>query len=344
MTHAEHSPKRRCDLSCTERSPKRRHARSIRPLAADLLLGFLSLFSLLLLLKNTNAAIGFMTSGLLLCANALIPSLFPFAVLSELIASGRVLRRLICRLLAPLGRLLALSEEGLCALTLGMLCGFPIGTRCAINAYRSGRIGREEVERVIGISCPPSSGFLIGAVGVSLLGDRTFGVRLYLSALLSGVLTGMLLRLLRRKKARTEQENEATIPITQSHVPMARQLTDAVSSAMQSMLLVCAYVVFFSTLVGAIGLILEPLGLPKELSAVLFSVFELSSGVKHAAALSSPTVARLICAVSAGWSGISVHCQTLSFCADTDLSLRPYLVSKFLQGLLTPLLAMLLGC
>ena len=34
-----------------------------------------------------------------------------------------------------------------------------------------------------------------------------------------------------------------------------------------------------------------------------------------------------------GWGGLSVHCQSLLFVLETDLSCKPYFVGKFLQGL-----------
>ena len=320
---------------------KGRSRASVRPQSADLIFGFFSLFCLLLLLRNADAALTFMTDGLTLCAKTVIPSLFPFAVLSELIASGDRLRRLLCRAASPLGRLLGLGESGLCALLLGILCGFPIGIRCAIRAYRNGELSKSEAERVIAFSGTPSSAFLISTVGVSLFGDQRFGITLYLLVLLSALVTGILLHLW--DKGRDDEDcGVPWCPQSISRPSMARRLTDAVSAATQSMLLICAYVVFFSTLVGTLGLILTPLGLPETVSAILSSVFELSGGVKRAASLSSARLARLICAFAAGWSGLSVHCQALSFCADTDLSLRRYLPSKLLQGILTAALTALL--
>lgn len=316
---------------------------SARPQAADLLFGFFSLFCLLLLLRNADAALTFMTEGLILCAKTVIPSLFPFAVLSEMIASGDRFRRLLCRVVSPFGRLLGLGESGLCALLLGMLCGFPIGIRCAIRAYRSGELSKDEAERVIAFSGTPSSAFMISTVGVSLFGDRRFGVTLYLLVLFSAAVTGILLRLWDRKKV-CEACRVSWASQTSPPPSVARRLTDAVNAAAQSMLLICAYVVFFATLVGTLELILAPLGLPEEVTAILSSVFELSGGVKHAASLSSSRLSRLICAFAAGWSGLSVHCQALSFCADTDLSLRRYLPAKLFQGALTmALTALLIG-
>lgn len=326
-------------MTQVKHTPKRTYRRNSLPGAGELIFCFCALFCLLLLLRNAEAANAFMTRGLTVCAKAVIPSLFPCAVLSELIASGQSLRCLLCRIAAPLRWLLGLSDEGLCAFLLGMLCGFPIGTRCVLRAYREGRISRNEAERVIACSCAPSSAFLIGTVGNILFSDRRFGLGLYLCVLLSSCLSGVLLRLLDRGKAAPRMPFSSTVD-TRAALP--KRLTDAIGSATQSMLLVCAYVVFFSTLVGALGLILEPLALPEPITAILHTVFELSGGAERAAGLSSPRTARLIAGFAAGWSGISVHCQTLSFCSGTDLSLRPYLLAKALQGGLTVILIAIL--
>lgn len=315
------------------RHTQKRTRRALLPNAAELVFGFCTLFCLLLLLRNAEAASAFMTRGLTVCAKAVIPSLFPFAVLSELIVSGQTIRRLLCRVLAPIRHLLGLSDDGACAVLLGMLCGFPIGTRCALHAYQRGSISRDEAERAIACSSCPSPAFLIGTVGSTLLANRRFGVMLYLCTMLSALLVGVLLRL--RMRGRSTPTVHACAAIGAAHPSAAKRLTDAVGSATQSMLLVCAYVVFFSTVVGALGLILAPLDLPEPLSAILHAVFELSGGAERAASLSSVRASHLILAFAAGWSGLSVHCQTLSFCSGTDLSLRPYLLAKALQGGLT---------
>ena len=325
-------------MTLANHTQKRSLSRS-HPEKGELILCFCSLFCLLLLLRNTEATSTFMTHGLAVCAGVVIPSLFPFTVLSELILSGRFFRRLLCRLASPLCHLLGLSDDGICAVLLGMLCGFPIGPRCAVHAYQSGRISRDEAERVIAFSGPPSSAFLIGAVGTSLFEDRSFGILLYACVLLSALLTGILLNLLRPKNV---TPFFALSPSVDGHATVAKRLTAAVASATQSMLLVCAYVVFFSTIVGALGLILEPFGLPEPLSAFLHALFELSGGTARAAALSSPRAARILAAFAAGWSGLSVHCQTRSFCDGTDLTLSLYLPAKLMQaGFTTAMIAIL---
>ncbi len=309
------------------------------PTAAQISLGLFTFFCLLLILRNAEVAAQSMREGLALCAGTVIPSLFPFMVLSEIIAVGGVGRGLLRRLSKPLGRVLRFSEEGCCTYLLGTLCGFPIGTRYATVALGQGRMTQEEAERVIGIAGCPSSAFLISAVGVSLCQSVRFGIALYASVLFAAFITGIIF-------SRLPRTTQAFPPMTPTTAPTkrldARLFCEAMRASAANILLICAYVVFFSALMGTFSYLPFIERLPEAVRTLLFCLFELSGGISSAAGLSSPITAALLCAFAAGWSGLSVHCQTLSLCDRTGLSLRPYLRSKLLQALLAPLILGLL--
>lgn len=299
--------------------------------------GLFALFCLALILRNSDVAIDYITRGLLLCAKTIVPSLFPFMVLSELIVSGGIGNALISRIAPPLRRLFGLPEAGCCAVVLGLLCGFPVGAKCAVLAFEQGRLTREEAQRTLCFSNAPSSAFLISAVGVSLWGNRRFGIALYATVLTCSILTGILANQLRKKN--TPPHTAAAIP-TLPTPPLTgvRLFTEAVKSSTGSMLLVCAYVVFFSALVGTLNLVLAAAELPAALSATLFCLFELSGGVSQASALGNVHLAATLTAFAAGWSGLSVHCQVLSVCDGKGFSFRSYFLAKIFQGLLCALL------
>lgn len=305
--------------------------------AGEICFGLFSVFCLLLILRNSELAIGYMTRGLLLCAKTVIPSLFPFMVLSELIVSGGLGEKLPRGITAPMQKIFDLPAAGCCAVLLGMVCGFPVGAKCAILAYDRGALTKEETEQVLLFSNNPSSAFLISAVGVSLWGNRAFGLSLYFTAIGVSLLTGFLYRVLRTKKE--EPPHAVDFPLSSS-APLkgANLFTSAVRSATGSILLVCAYVVFFSTLVGTLNLVLGSFHLPQALQAAVFCLFELSGGVNQAATLSNTAVGALLCAFATGWSGLSVHCQILSICDGKGLSFRAYFLAKLFQGILCALL------
>jgi hypothetical protein len=160
---------------------------------------------------------------------------------------------------------------------------------------------------------------------------------LYLSVLLSQFIIGILFTHL-PKKRRTDREIPVGSASSHNTPPLGRLFTDAVSASSSAILLVCAYVVFFSALGGTVNLFLERFGAPALLKAIVFGVLELSGGVSAAAALPATITSALLCAFAAGWSGISVHCQLLSVCSGHGLRFRPYLLAKLAQGFLCILL------
>ena len=300
-----------------------------------LCLGWLGLFCLFLMLRNSAIATEYITRGLRICAKTIIPSLFPFMVISELIVSGGI-GNTILRPIVPLCKpILRLSESGCCAVLMGMFCGFPIGARCAMSALKSNQMTREEALRVILFSTNPSTAFLINAVGVSLWESRRIGVTFCVIVLLSQLIVGLLFA-----HVFTNQKNPHT-PVEQHQandspraVCISKLFTQAIGSSCSGILLVCAYVVFFSALSGTVNLVLDGMGASPLLKAIVACVLELSGGVSAACGVASQYWALVLCAFAIGWSGISVHCQLLSLCDGQGLHLRTYFLAKLLQGVL----------
>ncbi len=306
---------------------------------ASVALGLLGLFSLLLILKNPDIAIKHMSHALSLCAKTVIPSLFPFMVLSELIVSGNAVKYLARVLSLPAKALFGISGEGAAAVIMGLLCGFPIGAKSGVSLYKAGKIDRSELSHILTFSNNPSSAFLISAAGVAMFGSRAFGVLLYAISLISALIIGVAGKYI-RKKFNSEKiywQKEERLTRRRS----VEIFTSAITSSALSMLYICAFIVFFSTLVGVLEYTVNAAAMPDWLSALWFGFFEMTSGIYKAAAVSKSGY--YLAAAIAGWSGLSVHFQIMSICADSGVSFRPYLLSKLAAALLNILLLAIFG-
>lgn len=312
------------------------------PSAGQIAFCLMSCFCLVLVLRNADAAVDYMGRGLTLCATTVIPSLFPFMVISELLVAsgaGEALGRLFSRVMKWI---FGLSGSGASALFLGSLCGFPVGARTAVSLYDRNMISRTECEHLLTFVNNPSSAFLITAVGVSLFGNRKLGMVLYGVVLGSGFLVGFLARFFLRRG----QE-----PAEHPHFPSGLHLrgvetfTGAVTSAADGMMTVCAYVIFFSALTGVLGCMFHPTTpVGETLYACLYGFLEMTGGVSMASALDNGGMGLILTAAFAGWSGVSVHCQVLTICGGRGLSFRPYLIAKAVQGLLCGAVMTVLLC
>ncbi len=285
----------------------------------------------LLFLVRSDVAIDYMKLGLKLCANTVIPSLFPFTVVSAILVNSGVALRL-CRPLALPSRLIfGVSEGGACAFLIGTVCGFPLGAKALCNMYDRGLITKSEFERVLTFCNNPGSAFVISAVGLSLFGSVRIGVTLYVCMIISAVLVGFFSRFfLKKQKGVSASPEKITVGVSSTGVSL---FTDAVKDSALSTLTVCAMIAFFSSLTGCIGATLSRLGV-SELPIALFSAFFEMSGGVSALSTFSPKFAVVLSAAALGWSGLSVHFQVTSLCSGRGISFKPYFAAKALQSLL----------
>ena len=297
----------------------------------------MSLFLLALFLKNSEIAAKAISSGLWLCVKTLLPSLFPLMVASELLVESGIVQRVGRLLHRPFEALFGLRGDAACAVLLGFVCGFPVGTKCAAALWKSGDLDEQELCRTLAFSNQPSSAFLIYTVGGSMLGSVRLGLCLYLSTLLSATALQLLLR---RWNSQTPKEGSAAPP------PSARRsfsdaLAGAVSHSALAMLSICAFVVFFSSLVESLAHLANALSLSETGRALLFGFFELTSGASCASRLSG-SAATILCALSVAWGGCSVHFQLLHLVGEAGFSHRAYFLMKLAQALLNiPILLLL---
>ena len=67
---------------------------------------------------------------------------------------------------------------------------------------------------------------------------------------------------------------------------------------------------------------------------MLYGIIELSGGANQISSLNNNILSLCILSFAIGWSGISVHLQIMSICQSQNINLKPYVFSKFFQGLL----------
>ncbi len=160
----------------------------------DILLGVGLLWATLALVLWPEQAMEAMRDGIKLCGNVILPSLFPFFVLSSLVVElgmSRYLGRLLEPVMAPL-----FYVNGNCAaaLALGFVGGYPVGARTAIQIYENGQCSRTEAERMLAFCNNSGPAFILGVVGAGVFGNGMAGLLLYLTHLLASLCVGVLFR------------------------------------------------------------------------------------------------------------------------------------------------------
>ena len=291
-------------------------------------------------------------NGLTLCGNVIIPSLFPFLILSALVVELGVAAKLGRALGPVMGPLFRVNGACASAVALGFIGGYPVGARTAIGLYEKGLCSRTEAQRLLAFCNNSGPAFILGVVGAGVFADSRAGLLLYLIHALASLCVGLVFRFYGGRDGGRAQTVRPPI----GAVRFSSALTASVSSALKSTLGICSFVVFFSVVISlltrfgilsalASGLaaLFAPLGMT-ELWArrLLTGILEISSGVWSLSG-SGPLAGRLsMASFLLGWAGVSVHCQVLSFLTESGLSMNTYLAGKALHALFSAGLTALL--
>lgn len=297
---------------------------------------------LFFLLVYPSQAMSAAANGLELCASAVIPSLFPFFVLSSLLIRTGFLSA-VFRPLQPLFcRIFGLSAEGAGAFFLGACAGYPIGAKSVVELAESGQISQQECNRLLAFCNNAGPLFLVGTVGVGMFQNPACGYLLLFSHLTAAVIIGLLFR---------QKSNQIA---SVSHPPCRLSwdlLSNAVNGAVSSMLAVCGYIILFQVIIrcltvsGLIGFLADLLTGGKAAdvaNGILCGIMEMTSGVHLLSQLPGLPLRTLLTAASAvlGFGGLCVHAQTFGIIKGCNK--KTYLTGKLLQGMISPILTYLL--
>ena len=305
-----------------------------------------------ILLLYPVPAIEAVREAMRLCWDTIIPSLFPFLVISSLLTDllpQRTLRRYLSPLTQPLFRL---SGSSAAVLALGFTGGYPVGVRTTTALYKNGSLNRSEAEHLLSFSNNSGPGFLLGVVGIGVFESTAVGLWLYAIHIASALFIGILFGFHRKDAPNCP----APIYCRNISKNFPTMFTEAITGSFLAILNICAFVFFFMialrmlsftgilhVLSSSAAFLLAPFGMTEYLATALIAgILELSTGSAclHGIALTPGTAA--LASFLLGWGGFSVHCQSLTFILETDLSCKSYFIGKLLQAIVSSILAFLL--
>lgn len=214
-------------------------------------IGLTGLLLLLLLAFFPNQSAQGISSGLSLCGSRVIPALFPFLVVSNLLLSSPA-AHCLGFFVQPYTRfaLGIRSKDAACALFLSWMGGFAVSASVISQLYEQGRISRREACTLLCCGTGSSPAFVINTVGLLMLHNLQMGICIFAALMLSNLLCGIVAALICRKLP--SDFLHADVSDTQLRTA---GLVEAVKSAVQSMLTICGFVIFFS----GISACIEPL-------------------------------------------------------------------------------------
>ena len=282
--------------------------------------GIFAGMGMLLLIFDSRLALESAQTGLELCIRTVIPSLFPFLVLSVLLTKSITGTG---RFLQPITRLLGIPAEAQSVLIPAFLGGYPVGAKCIHDLWRTGQLPKSQAERLLGFCSNAGPAFLFGMLSGFFPEKKTLWL-LWLIHILSAIATGCILSPAGTATAAQRKESEKT------------ETTDFLLSSMKAMGMICCWVILFRILATFLMRWVLWL-LPPWLSVLVTGLLELTNGCCDLMRITDPEVRFVVCSCMLACGGVCVLLQTAS--VTRGLSLKCYLLGKSIQTAFSLLLS-----
>ena len=309
-------------------------------------------------------------NGLTLWATCVVPSLFPFFVITNLLSHTKVVSivgKLLDKFMRPLFNVPGIGGF---AFVMGLISGYPVGAKIVADFREKGLVTQDEGERLLAFTNNSGPLFILSSVGIALFGDTKTGLLLLGTHILACITVGIILaRFSKRNKFYNSYDTRTNLLKNFSHSSnlksrcnttensqnitlknLGEVLTTSINSSISTILLIGGFVVIFSVIISILNQtnilnnlstllypILNFLNIDLEFAKPLLSgILELTNGVNLVANIPTKLISQniVLSAFLLGFGGFSVLLQVYSIVSKTDLSMKKYLVGKFLQGII----------
>ena len=246
--------------------------------------------------------------------------------------------------------------ESAIAIILGTISGYPIGAKVVCNLKQEKVISKIEAERLIAYTNNSGPLFILSTVGIALFQNKRIGFILLVSHITSAILVAYFFKFWKYKHVEfsfnENKFNFKNMPIKLSN--FGEILSNAIKNAISNILSIGGFIVIFSVILsilnssGFINLIssfLSILGIPINISiAFLTGIVELTNGVSLSSKLyeNYHLISILLTSFLLGFAGISVLFQVYSIISKENISIKPYIIGKILQGLFSSIITFIL--
>ena len=317
-----------------------------------------SLIVIILVITYPEQSLAASLKGLDTWLSIVFPALLPFFIVSEIMIELGVVDFLSVILTPVMRPIFNCPGHSSFVWIMSITSGYPTGPKLIASLYSDGSITKDEAQRMLAFCNNSGPLFMIGAVGIGILGNPQAGNIIAISHLLGALLLGILFRFYGAKKTRSKLQlpnpsiSSAFKKLIRgganNNKSLGTVLGQSVHNSMEAQLIIGGFIVLFSVVINLVlQNIIKPSpdylsgnwsfpdpGLLEIINPIIAGTLEITTGCQLLGESALPLNYKLVAiSLIIGWGGLSIHSQAMSFLAKTDLSMGVYFLSKLLHGI-----------
>ena len=305
--------------------------------------GFMVLGVMILYFSSISTATMGVSDGIKLCLGTVIPSLFPFMVISSFIVESGLVK-LIAKPIALFSeKILKVNPDTGAVFFMSLIGGYPTGAKMLSSLVEQNKLDQKTAKRIIPFCISAGPGFIITAVGMGMFGSTKIGLLLFLSQTIANIILGILSGIIFGEKQHINRLSTAKLKLNS----VSNSFVNSVASSAHALLNISAFITIFSGLTaimmhsGILDHITNILteifaftGMDKNVFYVLINgALEVVQGCLLSAKISGNT-GLYICSFFLSFSGLSILFQVISCAPQIKPKLSSLMVWRIFHALI----------
>lgn len=259
--------------------------------------------------------------GMRIFTTALLPYLLPYLVITQLFIRSKNSFLNTTNKYKMYFNIYLLSAIG----------GFPSGAAVITSLKDIGTLNKNNASWLLAICHAPSPMFVIGFVGIEIFHAEIAGIKLLIIIHAVNLVFLLIFIVL----------SPPIHPSTHIQKPSESPFQESIKETYQILLLIGTTVIFFTTVSFIVFESVKEIlpNISPTLLVFVASLFEMTGGISLAGEmLSGSALLPLVVAFIIAFSGISIHMQIIVLAQKANISIRKYILFRFLHMLIIPVL------
>lgn len=286
------------------------------------------------ILTNKTLISDTITYSLNMWTTTIIPSLFPFFIISELLLSLNITSYIPKPIKKLFKFLFNVNDNAISIFFLSLVSGFPSNARNTRILYNQNKLTIEEASHILTFTHFSNPLFILTTLALFFLKNEQLGYIILISHYLGNIIIGILLRNHSTYTNNTDTKKDAPCQ------KFASLLIRSIKSSIDTILLIGGTLTCFLILSA---LLINTLDLSSYNSMLLKGLLEITMGLKSLSLLNlSDLYKTVLSTIFISFGGLSVHIQVLSQISDTKIKYTPFLIARIYHAIISGFISYLL--
>lgn len=271
-------------------------------------------------------------NGISAWAFNVLPSVLPFMFFTKILTSLGSLNSISNIFKRPCRSLYKTHQISSLVFLTSAISGYPVGAKMTADLYNNGVISRSDAFKMTSFCSTSGPMFIIGAVGISMLKNATYGYIIFICHILGALINGLLYRNIKVKEFEKESHENKN---TNKSLDLSNLVLDSALSIISVGTIITIFFVIITSLSPVFNLF------SPQFASILEGIVEITKGCLDIATSFSDKWSILASTFVISFGGLSTILQSLSMLNTIKMPIYLICFQKLTQAIISSLLALL---